>query len=139
LWGGSLQAALRPGQPLFILVDQIRVFEYLEASAGKNQVVLSAFQTGNALPAWTPQFVVIGHGPESPNLGKNLLRVNAFFDEESTDRDRVTLLAEFGVDYVIWGPVERALGDWNPLQATYLRQIFQQGEHTLFQVTMDGD
>jgi pyruvate kinase len=118
-------------QPIFLPVDQTRVFEYLEASAGKNQVVLSAFQTGNALPAWTPQFVVIGHGPESANLGINLPRVNAFFDAQSSDRDRLKFLAEFGVDYVAWGPVERA---WRlNRQTTYLRQISSRAS-ILFQV-----
>jgi hypothetical protein len=134
LWSGSVQAVLEPGNPLFIDADQAKVFEYLEVNAGEDEVVLAAYETGNALPAWTPQFVVIGHGSETAQIDNYRKRVADFFDEHSNENNRLGLLLNLGVDYVVWGPGERRLGDWNPVRASYLDTIYQQGEYTLFKV-----
>lgn len=134
LWSGSIQAILRPGEPIFLKAAQSQVFEYLESSARKDQVVLTSFQTGNALPAWTPQFVVIGHGPESADLEENLTHVNAFFGKNISDRERLALLKEFDVDYLIWGSSEQDQRAWDPRQMPFLRAIFEQEQFVLFQV-----
>jgi hypothetical protein len=134
LWSGSIQAVLRPVEPIFLPVGQSQVFEYLESSAGKDQVVLTAFQTGNALPAWTPQFVVIGHGPESINLGDNLPRINAFFNKDIADQERLAFIDEFSIDYLLWGPSERALGAWDPQQTPYLKKIYESRSYVVFRL-----
>ena len=124
LYAGSLRTASRPAEPAFRPAAEVAAFKYLEAHSQPNAVVLAAFETGNALPAWAAVHVVIGHGPESVRLEELRERVAAFYDDSTTDAARLALLRELGVDYVFWGPAERALGNWDPGQAGYLQQVY---------------
>jgi hypothetical protein len=97
-------------------------------------VVLTAYDTGNALPAWAPLRVVIGHGPESANLGELSQQVDAFYSLGGTDATRLEFIAQLGVRYVFWGPAEHELGDWDPNQAAYLKPLHRAGEYAVFEV-----
>ncbi len=134
LYAGSLAAARSPGPPAFRSAEEVAAFEYLGEHASRGQVVLASFESGNALPAWAPLRVVIGHGPESANLAALQPEVTAFYVSSTPDSDRRELLERFEVRYVLWGPFERQLGDWDPHQAAYLQSVFQSGGTELFEV-----
>lgn len=133
LLGGYL-AAQSPSSPIFLPAEEVAAFEYIAEVAPIESVVLSSFDTGNALPAWALVRVVIGHGPESIGLAEVRPRVTAFFQSSSQDQDRRELLVEFSVKYVFWGPGEQSLGDWNPTNADYLNPIYQQDGYIIFEV-----
>jgi hypothetical protein len=127
LFIGGILAAMRPALPVFQPAEEAVTFDSL-ASANKTQqgnqpVVLSAYDTGNALPAWAPVRVVIGHGPESADLAQLLPQVRAFYSEGTSDAARLEMIRRLDVQYVIWGPDEQALGSWDPRQAPFLRVI----------------
>jgi hypothetical protein len=134
LLAGGLQAVRQPGAPLFRPKDEVRVFEFLQSQEHVGQVVLAAYATSNALPAWAPVRVVIGHGPESANLAKLEPQVAAFYAKGTPDAQRLELIHQFNVGYVFWGPAEQALGDWSPHTAAYLQPVYQAGDYQLFQV-----
>lgn len=133
LFGGLTNAA-NPARPGFRLAEEVAAFEYLDRETRPGFVILAAYETGNALPAWAPVRVVIGHGPESVGLADLRPRVEAFFRPETADESRLRFLAEFGVAYVFWGPAERALGGWEPRQAGYLQEVYTQGNYAIFRV-----
>lgn len=133
LIGGCLSAS-RPNMPIFRPAEEVAGFEFLAQNAAPGQVVLSAYETGNALPAWAPLRVVIGHGPESARLEELRPQVAAFYAECTADDQRLALLRQYQVAYVFWGPAERRLGDWYPERATYLRRVFQQGDYSIYEV-----
>ncbi|HLE52346.1 MAG TPA: hypothetical protein VI755_09795 [Anaerolineales bacterium] len=132
---GGIKAAARPGWPLSRPSDEVAMFVYLAQQAEPDAVVLTAFETGNALPAWSPQRVVIGHGPESANFKETQRRLSEFFEPGTSDAARIALLEEASVEYILWGPAERDLGGWDPGKASYLLRVFKQGEYSLFEVT----
>ena len=134
LLAGSLQAVSRPAGPLFRSKNEVRVFEFLQSQGVVGQVVLAAYETGNALPAWAPVRAVIGHGPESVNLAVLGPQVAAFYAADTPDTQRLEVIHQFNVQYVFWGPAERALGSWSPGQAFFLRPVYQAGDYQLFQV-----
>jgi len=136
LWGGFL-AAGNARQPLFRHIDEISVFENLRSVATPGEIVLASYQSSNPLPAWTPQRVLIGHGPESVNQAILLPEVNKFFLSQTPDTQRQKLIDQYDVNYVFWGPAERLLGDWKPSKAEYLNLIHQEGEYSLYQVIRD--
>ena len=70
LVAGGLQAAWQPAEPVFRPAAEVQAFLFLAAEAEVNDVVLTSYTTGNALPAWAPVQVVIGHGPESVDLAR---------------------------------------------------------------------
>ncbi len=134
LIAGGFLTASRPAAPVFRPRDEIAVFEHLATVTSGSEVVLSAYDTGNALPAWAPVFVVIGHRPESVHYAEVEPRVIAFYQAETSEAERLALIQDFGVDYVFWGPYERQLGNWNPVDAGYLKLEFAQGEFQVYAV-----
>jgi hypothetical protein len=135
LAGGTL-AALKPSEPVFRPTREVEAFQFLQESAGRGEVVLSSYQTGNALPAWAPLRTVIGHGPESVNLAGLLPRVARFYSTETPDQERADLLREFSVGYVFRGPLERSLGPWNPEGAPFLEPIYSSAGYQIFRVNL---
>lgn len=133
LLGGAL-TVLNPALPLFRPADEVVVFEQLAQTAQPGEVVLTAYETGNALPAWAPLHVVIGHGPESARLDELRPRVAAFYAAETDPQTRRALLREFNIRYVFVGPAERALGDWQPRASDGVVRLFEQGAYALYRV-----
>ncbi len=138
LLAGGIFVSLAPSQPIFQPAEQVSAYEYLAHHAPVGSVVLASFDTSNALPAWAPVRVLIGHGPESMNLSILRPRVEAFYQSTTSDSSRVRLLREFGVDYVVWGEQEAALGSWDPQNATYLKLTYRSGDCEVFAVDLKG-
>ena len=134
LFLGSLQFVLHPAEPLFRPAAEVEALTALNALAPADSVVLSAFETGNIIPAYAPVYVVIGHGPESVGLAELKPRVDAVYAAATEDAERRALLDEFTVDYIFWGPHESALGDWNPAEADDLEIVYQSGAYAIFAV-----
>jgi hypothetical protein len=109
----GLNTARTPWEPAFFPVGEEQAAAWLRENASPGEVVLSSYSVGNRLPSRAPVRVVVGHGPETANLDRLLPEVTGFFSI-STDSARRAFLAEQNVAYVLWGPAERALGNWNP-------------------------
>jgi hypothetical protein len=122
--------AATPGPPLFLPRDEVAVFEALREEIQDGDVLLSAYETGNVLPAWAPVRVVIGHGSETVDLQQVRSQVAAYY----RGADDGALLADQQVDYVFWGPVERSLGDRDLSQDPALSLVVSQGEFAIYRV-----
>jgi hypothetical protein len=132
---GGIMAASNQTRPVFRSGNEVAAFEFLAKNVdGGDVVVLCAYDTGNALPAWAPVFVIIGHGPESAGLAKITPRLIEFYQDDTKDTDRLALLDEFGVDFVFWGPVERDYGGWKPSSAVFLALVYKRGAYEIYQV-----
>lgn len=133
LTGGILGAA-NPSFPAFRQKSQAKAFKFMAGQVDPGDVVLTSYATGNALPAWAPVRVIVGHGPESVFLEEFEPKVERFFQSETPDVERQNLLSEFDIQYVFWGDGEKALGDWDPRQGEYLVQIFETEGNAIFKV-----
>jgi hypothetical protein len=130
VWG--VVVARHPSEPVFRPADEVVTFQYLAEQAAGDTIVLSSYETGNALPAWAPVFVVVGHGPESIDFAELMPRVKAFYQVETPTSERLKLLDEFHVDYVYFGPDEQKLGRWDPHTASFLSLVYQRGDDSVF-------
>jgi hypothetical protein len=131
---GGLLAVWYPTQPVFRAAAQVQVFDYLERNATSRAAVLGAFDTSNALPAWAPVRVLVGHGPESIHKPELEPQISAFYQSQTSDDQRRAFIDRFAIAYILWGPAERELGDWQPSSATYLTLVEEQGDYALYQV-----
>lgn len=131
--GNSL--ALR-GQPAPIYRDagEVVALDWLNERAEFDDVVLSAYKTGNYLPVRAKARSFVGHGPETIRVGEKKALVAQFFAAETDDLWRRTLLSDYGVDWVFWGPVERTLGAFDPMEVEYLTLVYEVRGHALFEV-----
>jgi hypothetical protein len=129
---GGLLAALRPALPVFRPADEVQAFDYLSTSVKPGDIVLSAYESGNALPAWAPVRVLIGHGPESIGLAELRPEVKRIFGLQSTDQERLSFFNQYHVRYIFWGPAERGLGGWDPDSAWYLTRVYTKNAYSVF-------
>jgi hypothetical protein len=134
LWLGGLQVAWNPARPVFRPAEEIAAMNAFREVADTNAVVLTAYETGNVLPAWAPVRVVYGHSVESLGYFALTPQVEAFYSVAGTDESRRAFLAEHHVDYVFWGPLERELGDWDAFSAGYLIPVVEIGDYVVFAV-----
>lgn len=134
LLAGGMQAARRPAEPAFRPIAELNAFNWLAENAAPKSVVLSAFQTGNALPAWAPVRVVIGHGPETAGLEQLQPMVQGLFLSTTDNSTRQAFLRDHAVEYVFHGPHERALGTWDPGSAAFLLNVYETSDYVIFHV-----
>jgi uncharacterized membrane protein YjjB (DUF3815 family) len=132
---GSLGVTTSPAIPIFRPAGEVAMFNFVAQTARRDAVVLASFDTSNALPAWAPVRTVIGHGPESIHSDLLMPRVTEFYagqlDEEPS------LISEFNVQYVIYGPAEKALGTWAPFGNNRFTLIYDKDEYKVFKVVQN--
>jgi hypothetical protein len=112
----------------------LAAMDWLADHAPQQSLVLGAYDTGNVLPGRAPVRTFVGHGPQSVNADEKEAQVSAFFNAATSDRQRLTLLTSYGVNYVFYGPSERALGSFSPADAPYLRLVYDNGPVQIYQV-----
>jgi len=133
--GGTL-AAGRTSTPVFRPGGEKQALEQIAQLTQPGDVVLSAYNTGNALPAWAPVRVLIGHGPESVKSTELEPAIKRFFNNATTDENRGRFIRDHQISFVFWGPEEKALGSWDPSTSNYLSLRYQVGGYSIFQVTI---
>ncbi len=131
---GCLIVVFSPKVPVHRPADEVAAFQFLSSRPDHFPVVLAAYDTSNALPAWVAARTLIGHGPESIRLKEVQPRVEAFYRTETDPAERTELLQEFGVNYVIWGPTEQSLGVWDPVLMPELTRVYQNTTYQIFKV-----
>lgn len=131
--GNSL--ALR-GQPAPVYRDagEVAALDWLGERVEFDDVVLAAYKTGNYLPVRAKARSFVGHGPETIRADEKKALVAQFFAAETDDLWRRTLVSDYGVDWVFWGPVERALGAFDPMEVEYLALVYEARGYALFKV-----
>lgn len=134
LFIGSLQVALNPGMPAFRPIQEIKFFKAIGSQLQPDSIILASFNTSNALPAWIPVRVVIGLGPESVAADQNMQLVAEFYRVDTADAARQDLLNKQGVEYVLFGPEEYRLGDWQPENTPYLSFRYRMGDYSMYEV-----
>ena len=133
LTGSSAWMFARPA-PVFRAGAEIAALDWLAGQVNLDDVVLTAYDSGTYLPVRVGARVFLGHGLETVDADEKEVMVERFFSAATNDSWRQWLLAEYGVDYVFWGPAERALGDFDPGRVAYLRPIYDGNGYSIFEV-----
>jgi len=133
LVAGNCLLLQRQPAPIYRDAGEVATLDWLNERVAPDDVVLAAYETGNYLPARVGARAFVGHGPESIRADEKKAMVARFFDSKTENGWRRQLLAQYSVDYVLWGPAERNLGDF-VRQAAYLRRIYDKDGYTVFEV-----
>ncbi len=99
--------------------------------------MLATFDVGNALPAYAPVVVYLGHGPETAYADRKKSEVEAFYRAGTSDVVRQALVREAGIEYVVFdqpaGP-----SSFDPATAAYLKKEFTSGDFSVYSVQTVG-
>jgi len=125
--------------PIYRPTAEIAMFEVVNKVTKPGDVALASYETGNVFPAWAPVHVLAGHGPESAYLIDIRPEISAFFSGAKDMEWQKEMLSRFAVQYIISGPPERALGNWEAVYGSKFILIYQQQEYKIYKVEdLDG-
>jgi hypothetical protein len=119
--------------PIFVPRPVVEAAHWLDRHAPKDSIVLAAYDTGNLLPAYASVRTFVGHGPQSVDAEQKRQLASDFFSSMSTT-ERQALLAGYAVDYIFYGPNERAIGGFHPESESPYRAVYHDQVVTLFRV-----
>jgi hypothetical protein len=139
LVAAGIDVAIRPNEPAFRNYEEVEAFSWLNDEVEPHSVVLATFSTGNAIPAWAPVRVVVGHGPESVNLAKLEIQVDAFYGEKMSEPERLQFVRSHDVQYVWYGPREKALGSWSPNESDFLTFAYGYADYKIYRVQISQE
>lgn len=129
LAGGGL--AVRTVQPpVFRPGPETEMFLKIRDLLPRDAVILAEYDTSNALPAWTPQFTLIGHGPESAHLRELRPKAEAFLADPANG-DLEWMKAQ-RVTHVLFTPKDA--GQAAAKNLPWLVELAEVEEYTLYAV-----
>jgi len=134
LVAANCQVLLSRPAPIYRDAAEIAALDWLSEQVEPGDVILSAYDTGNYVPARVGARVFVGHGPETVRSAEKRALAAHFFDAAAEDAWRAGFLQTWGIDWVFWGPAERALGGWDPRGAPYLQPLYQQDGYVILRV-----
>jgi hypothetical protein len=137
LLGGALMTIARRSNAVFLPRSEVEAAQWLATTTRQN-VVLAAYQTGNYLPTVADVRSFVGHGPETVEADRKNSLVTEFFSG-GDDHFRRQLLNDYEVNFLYYGPAERALGDFSPGAAPYLERVYDNGSVQIYRVVAPGD
>lgn len=135
---GSLGFVQQRPEPVYRPAAEVAALIWLGAHSQPDETVLSSPEVGNVIPAWTDLRVFVGHGPETLHHAAKREMVRRFFDPATDDAWRQQMLREYNIEYLFYGPQERALGDWSPDAASFLYPIYRRAGYTVYRVVPEA-
>jgi hypothetical protein len=114
-------------QGLFLEHDYLPVFDWIQRHSDHEDVVLASEDVSQWLPGWALVRVVYGHPFETLNAEVKEQQVREWY---MTGDNCLSLLEEYQVSYVIYGPEEARLGDAPCLDT--LQQVARYGEVAIY-------
>jgi hypothetical protein len=136
LIAASLGPILERRAPIFRPAAEAAAMECLQSHAAPGETVLASFEVGNVIPARTDLRVFAGHGPETLHIAEKCAALTTFFLSTTGDAWRRSLLREYDLDYVFFGPSEAMLGSWEPSRAGYLEVVCEVAFYKIYRVVM---
>ncbi|MCA9955913.1 MAG: hypothetical protein KC434_14385, partial [Anaerolineales bacterium] len=115
-------------------VAEVDASHWLRENIVGTAVILGSYETGNFVAAQAGQRVVLGHWAETVDFAGKETAVAQFFNSSTTDAWRQNLLNELAIDYVWFGPREKALGSFDPTTVDFLRPVYQNETIGIFAV-----
>ncbi len=132
VWAGGVAVALTPRAPAYQTHDQVNTYNFLARSLPPRTVVLSAFDFGNAVPAYGYLVAYIGHGPETPNLDNKRAQAALFYSPATPNSQRTEIYQGMSAPYVVVTPQDRVNG-FDPARLTdYLQKIYESGDYSVW-------
>jgi hypothetical protein len=134
LLAGSARTVWAREPPIYHPRAEVAALDWLAAHSTLSDTVLSAYATGNYVPARAGNRVVLGLGPQTVDLAAKRAEVRRFYRAGTPDAWRQDLLTRYGVAYVWAGPHERTLGDPDLAGTPFLRLVYDREGYAIYEV-----
>lgn len=115
LWAWRFVELSRHDYPYYLYKDEVAALKWLEQNAKPEDVVLSSLTVGQYVPAMTGAHAFLAHWAQTVDFYEKSKLVEEFYSPQSSQQKRQQILREYGVDYIIHGPIERRNGSNDPI------------------------
>jgi hypothetical protein len=120
----QIQDISSKGMPYYLPLDYKQAFDWL---AQKDEgSVLSAFVTGNFIPAYTGLQSYMGHSSFTPDVKNKRQKAAQFYKNPDLD-----FLTENNIGFVFWGMEERRIS--SPVSRRFLKKVYESRRIDIFQ------
>lgn len=123
-----------PPQVMYPLKDFYNGLKWLETNTDHQTVVLSKITAGNYIPAYSGNFVYLGHSGETPDYDMRTKKVDEFFSGSLPEKQALKFLKTENISYVFYGPQEKenSLQDIN--NYSFLTPVYQTPLVTIYKI-----
>ncbi|MFA6532942.1 MAG: hypothetical protein WCT22_03010 [Patescibacteria group bacterium] len=121
-----------PPQVMYPMSDFYNGLKWLETNTDHEAVVLSKITAGNYIPAYSGNFVYLGHSGETPNFGDRTEKVNEFFSGNLPEEQALKFLKTENISYVFYGPQEKENNLKDILVYSFLKPVYQSPLVTIY-------
>ncbi|HSD83775.1 MAG TPA: hypothetical protein VLG46_07955 [Anaerolineae bacterium] len=115
---------------------ELAALRWLDQHVTSDNVILASYNTGNFLPALVGAKAFLGHGPETAYSEERRQLVKQFYAAETSDEWRREFLRQWPITYVICGPLEKKVGQFDPARADYLALEYNQDAYRIYRVKL---
>jgi len=137
LWTWRFVDLARHDYPFYLHRDDVAALDWLRENSSPDDIVLCSIIVGQYVPALSGNTAFLAHWAQTVDFYDKQNRVARFFDTATPDEERAETLHAFDVDYVLHGPAERKLGDYDPATTPWLALTFSAPQVDVYRVKHD--
>lgn len=123
-----------PPQVMYPLTDFYQGIKWLEKNTDHKAIILSKITAGNYIPAYSGNFVYLGHGSETPHYDERTQKVVEFFSGNLSEKQAYQFLKTENISYVFYGPQEKENAAKDIGLYPFLRPVYQSPLVMIFSV-----
>jgi len=123
-----------PPQVMYPLTDFYNGLKWLETNSDHQTVVLSKITAGNYIPAYSGNFVYLGHGVETPYIDDRTRKADEFFSGNLEEKQVLKFLKTENINYIFYGPQEKENSIKDISVYSFLIPVYQTPLVTIYKV-----
>jgi len=132
--------------PFFLHKDEVAAIQWLEENTPQESIVLSSLEVGQYIPGISGRRAFLAHWAQTVRYYEKQEVVAKIFNPDQSEIERLKLLRNYEINYVISGPAERALNGlsddpllffeplWSNGQSITLAPVWSSGEVTVYEL-----
>lgn len=121
--------------PYQVSRELISACAWLADNTPEDSVVLSAFENGSLIPAFSGRPVYLGHDHQTINFPTKTEKTRSFFQDGLPDSERQSFLHENNIKYIFYAAAEKnSSANFDPSQSTFLKPAFNNDLVTIYQI-----
>jgi hypothetical protein len=120
--------------PFFLHIDEVSALNWLEENTPGDSIVLSNLEVGQYIPGISGRTAFLAHWAQTIRYYEKQEIVAEIFGEDLPDAEKLKLLQNYGVDYVLKGLAEQSTDSFESMPLSFLTPVWTSGEVTIYTI-----
>lgn len=114
-----------PPQVMYPLNDFYNGLKWLEKNTDHQTVLLAKITASNYVPAYSGNFVYVGHIAETPHYDDRIKKTDEFFSGNLSNERALNFLKTENISYIFYGPQEKENSTKDIGSYLFLKSVYQ--------------